>query len=88
MTLTSAALKDALLNAKLPQIRVAIPAIRCKAKSKATAEASPQRDELEKLFRDDFAQLSRARTKPRSNPKRLARFSARDMTCAIRQAAA
>ena len=73
MTLTTAALKTTWINAKLPQIRVAVPAMRCVPVG-ASSNSGNTRDQLEKQFREDFAHLSRAKAQP--NPQRLSSYSA------------
>jgi len=87
MTLTTAVLKDVLIKTKLPHIRIAVPSMRYASKSARSATNATRQNDLEQLFREDFAHLSKTRQRPMIDPKagRFACFAARDMSRASRQ---
>lgn len=93
MTLTSAALpaalKNAWSNARMPHIRVAIPALRTDQSPARAASHAAQKRELERQFRDDFVELSRIKAQPRaaSHPSTFSGFAAKGMSRVFRSAA-
>jgi len=78
------------LTAKLPNIRVAIPALRCRSMRDQTVKnQSAARRALEKQFREDYAHLAtmKARPKRAPKPKSFDQFPTRNMSSALQSAA-
>lgn len=89
MTITITAETRAWLSAKLPNIRVAVPALRCKTASNRTGKSGAAKRALEQQFREDFKHLSDAKARSKTAPKtdRFASFRAPDMPPALQRAA-